>query len=118
MKNILNRLINHEMLTAAEAEVLVNISNGSYNPSQISAFLTVFMMRSISIEELSGFRDALLNCVYVLIYRTITQLIYVEQAVTERHFNISTLASFVAAAGVKVAKHGNYGVSLFLVLVM
>jgi anthranilate phosphoribosyltransferase len=66
-ENILNRLINHEMLTAAEAkEVLVNISNGSYNPSQISAFLTVFMMRSISIEELSGFRDALLElCIRV-----------------------------------------------------
>jgi anthranilate phosphoribosyltransferase len=66
MKNILNRLINHEMLTAAEAkEVLVNISNGSYNPSQI-CFLTVFMMRSISIEELSGFRDALLElCIRV-----------------------------------------------------
>jgi anthranilate phosphoribosyltransferase len=51
MKNILNRLINHEMLTAAEAEVLVNISNGSYKSNLL--FLTVFMMRSISIEELS-----------------------------------------------------------------
>jgi anthranilate phosphoribosyltransferase len=74
-------------------------------------------MRSISIEELSGFRDALLDCVYVLIYRTITQLIYVEQAVTERH-NISTLASFVAAgAGVKVATV-IMEFPLFLVLVM
>ena len=53
MKNILNRLINHEMLSATEAkDVLVNISNGSYNTSQIASFLTVYMMRSVSIEEL------------------------------------------------------------------
>jgi anthranilate phosphoribosyltransferase len=114
MKNILNRLINHEMLTAAEAkEVLVNISNGSYNPSQISAFLTVFMMRSISIEELSGFRDALLElCIRVDLsdYNTID--LCGTGGDGKDTFNISTLASFIAAgAGVKVAKHGNYGVS-------
>jgi len=114
MKNILNRLINHEMLTAAEAkEVLVNISNDSYNPSQISAFLTVFMMRSISIEELSGFREALLDlCIRVDLsdYNTID--LCGTGGDGKDTFNISTLASFIAAgAGVKVAKHGNYGVS-------
>jgi anthranilate phosphoribosyltransferase len=114
MKNILNRLINHEMLTAAEAKnVLVNISNGSYNPSQISAFLTVFMMRSISIEELSGFREALLDlCIRVDLsdYNTID--LCGTGGDGKDTFNISTLASFIAAgAGVKVAKHGNYGVS-------
>ena len=62
MKNILNRLINHEILTKEEAkDVLVNISSGSYNPSQMAAFMTVYMMRSITIEELSGFREALLE---------------------------------------------------------
>ena len=62
MKNILNRLINHEMLSKEEAKnVLINISNGSYNPSQIASFLTVYMMRSISIDELAGFREALLD---------------------------------------------------------
>ena len=62
MKTILNRLINHEILSKAEAkDVLVNISAGNYNTSQISAFLTVYMMRSITIEELSGFREALLE---------------------------------------------------------
>ena len=61
MKEILNRLINHESITTGEAkQVLVNISNGMYNQSQIASFLTVFMMRSITIEELTGFRDALL----------------------------------------------------------
>jgi anthranilate phosphoribosyltransferase len=114
MKNILNRLINHEILTAAEAkDVLVNISNGSYNPSQISAFLTVFMMRSISIEELSGFREALLDlCIRVDLsdYNTID--LCGTGGDGKDTFNISTLASFIAAgAGIKVAKHGNYGVS-------
>ena len=55
MKSILNRLIHHETLSQEEAKtVLVNISNGQYNPSQIASFLTVYMMRNITIEELSG----------------------------------------------------------------
>ena len=67
MKDILNRLINHETLSSEEAkQVIVNISNDMYNPSQIACFLSVFMMRSITIEELKGFRNALLElCVAV-----------------------------------------------------
>ena len=62
MKQILNRLINQESITTEEAKrVLVNISEGQYNQSQIAAFLTVYMMRSITLEELQGFRDALLE---------------------------------------------------------
>ena len=62
MKEILNRLINHESISSEEAkQVLVNISKGKYNQSQIASFLTVYMMRSITIEELQGFRDALLE---------------------------------------------------------
>jgi anthranilate phosphoribosyltransferase len=114
MKTILNRLINHEMLSKEEAKnILVNISNGSYNPSQIASFLTVYMMRSISIDELSGFREALLElCVRVdlSVYNTID--LCGTGGDGKDTFNISTLASFVAAgAGIKVAKHGNYGVS-------
>src|SRR6188768_877068 len=114
MKNILNRLINHEILSKEEAkEVLVNISSGSYNPSQISAFLTVYMMRSISIAELAGFREALLElCIRVDLsdYNTIDLCGTGGDA--KNTFNISTLSSFVVAgAGIKVAKHGNYGVS-------
>ncbi|MBG6062591.1 anthranilate phosphoribosyltransferase [Flavobacterium sp. CG_9.1] len=114
MKNILNRLINHEILSSAEAkDVLVNISNGSYNPSQITAFLTVYMMRSVSIEELSGFREALLDlCIKVDLSAYNTIDLCGTGGDGKDTFNISTLASFVAAgAGVKVAKHGNYGVS-------
>ena len=62
MKHLLNRLINQESISSEEAKkVLVNISNGMYNQSQIASFLTVYMMRSITLEELQGFRDALLE---------------------------------------------------------
>ena len=114
MKTILNRLINHEMLSKEEAKnVLVNISNGSYNPSQIASFLTVYMMRSISIDELSGFREALLElCIRVDLSAYNTIDLCGTGGDGKDTFNISTLASFVTAgAGIKVAKHGNYGVS-------
>jgi anthranilate phosphoribosyltransferase len=114
MKQILNRLINHELLSKEEAKnVLIHISNGSYNTSQIASFLTVYMMRSVSIEELSGFREALLElCIRVNLddYNTID--LCGTGGDGKDTFNISTLAAFVAAgAGIKVAKHGNYGVS-------
>ncbi|WP_281635355.1 anthranilate phosphoribosyltransferase [Flavobacterium marginilacus] len=114
MKNILNRLINHEILSKEEAKnVLVNISSGSYNASQISAFLTVYMMRSISIEELAGFREALLElCIRMDLSNYNTIDLCGTGGDGKDTFNISTLASFIAAgAGIKVAKHGNYGVS-------
>ncbi|KQB39336.1 anthranilate phosphoribosyltransferase [Flavobacterium aquidurense] len=114
MKNILNKLINHEVLSKEEAKnVLINISSGQYNPSQISAFLTVFMMRSITIDELSGFREALLElCVRVDLSAYNTIDLCGTGGDGKDTFNISTLASFISAgAGIKVAKHGNYGVS-------
>ncbi|WP_417940116.1 anthranilate phosphoribosyltransferase [Flavobacterium sp. RS13.1] len=114
MKTILNKLINHEVLTKEEAKnVLINISSGQYNPSQISAFLTVFMMRSITINELIGFREALSElCIRIDLsdYNTID--LVGTGGDGKDTFNISTLASFVTAgAGIKVTKHGNYGVS-------
>lgn len=114
MKNILNKLINHEQLSKAQArDVLVNISEGKYNQSQIAAFITVYMMRSIGIEELEGFRDALLElCIRVDVddYNTID--LCGTGGDGKNTFNISTLASFVTAgAGIHVTKHGNYGVS-------
>jgi len=114
MKNILNRLINHETLSSEEAKnVLVNISHGSYNTSQIASFLTVYMMRSISIEELSGFREALLDlCIRIDLSEHNTIDLCGTGGDGKDTFNISTLASFVTAGtGIKVAKHGNYGLS-------
>ncbi len=114
MKETLNRLINHDILAKEDAKrILVNIAKGDYNTSQIAAFLTVYMMRSITIEELEGFRDALLElCLAV----DLSSYNPVDLCGTggdgKDTFNISTLASFVTAgAGVKVTKHGNYGVS-------
>ena len=114
MKEILNRLINQEKITKQEAKnVLVNISNGKYNSSQIASFLTVYMMRSISVDELDGFREALLElCLPIDLSEFNTVDLCGTGGDGKDTFNISTLSSFVTAgAGVKVAKHGNYGVS-------
>jgi len=114
MKSLLNRLISHETISKEEAKsVLVNISKGEYNQSQIASFLTVYMMRSITVEELEGFRDALLElCIAV----DLSEYNPIDLCGTggdgKDTFNISTLSSFVSAgAGIKVTKHGNYGVS-------
>jgi anthranilate phosphoribosyltransferase len=114
MKQILNRLINQESISSEEAkQVLVNISKGDYNQSQIASFLTVYMMRSITIDELQGFRDALLElCIPVRLEDHNTIDLCGTGGDGKDTFNISTLASFVTAgARVKVTKHGNYGVS-------
>ena len=114
MKEILNRLINHEKISKAEAKnVLVNISKGNYNTSQIASFLTVYMMRSISVAELDGFREALLElCLPIDLSAYNTVDLCGTGGDGKDTFNISTLSSFITAgAGVKVAKHGNYGVS-------
>ncbi|WP_117879869.1 anthranilate phosphoribosyltransferase [Aureibaculum luteum] len=114
MKQILNRLINHETISKEEAKnVLVNISKGEYNPSQIASFLTVYMMRSITVEELEGFRDALLDLCLAVDFSDYNTIDLCGTGGDGKNtFNISTLSSFVAAgAGIHVTKHGNYGVS-------
>lgn len=114
MKKILNELIEHKSLSKASAkQVLVNIAEGKHNTSEIAAFLTTFMMRSIKVEELEGFREALLDlCVAVDLEGQETMDLCGTGGDGKNTFNISTLSSFVAAgAGIKVTKHGNYGVS-------
>ncbi len=114
MKALLSRLINHESISAEEAkQILISISKGDYNQAQIASFLTVYMMRSITVNELQGFRDALLElclAVDLQIYNPID--LCGTGGDGKDTFNISTLSSFITAgAGVAVAKHGNYGVS-------
>ena len=114
MKNILEKLIAKEYLTASEAEKsLIEITKGKHDDIIISSFLTIFMMRSISIDELNGFRNALLNlCVKIDLSDYDTIDLCGTGGDEKNTFNISTLSSFVTAgSGIKVAKHGNYGVS-------
>lgn len=114
MKDILNRLIAHETISTEEAkQIIVNISNDMYNPSQIACFLSVYMMRSITIEELRGFRDALLELCIPIDLSDYNAIDIVGTGGDGKNtFNISTLSSFITAgAGIHVSKHGNYGVS-------
>ena len=114
MKDVLNRLINHETLSKKEAkQIIINISSDLYNSSQIACFLSVYMMRSITIEEIQGFRDALLElCIPIDLSDFNAVDIVGTGGDGKNTFNISTLSSFITAgAGVPVSKHGNYGVS-------
>lgn len=114
MKDILNHLFQYKKLTREQAKgVLIEIAQGKYNNEQISSFLTAFIMRSITLEELSGFRDGLLSlCNRVDLSEHNPMDLCGTGGDGQNTFNISTLSSFiVAGAGVPVAKHGNYGVS-------
>ncbi len=114
MREILNHLYDHKTLRREEAEdVLTRMARGEFNNSQIASFISVYLMRSIKVEELSGFRDALLNLCIPL---DLSDFNTIDMCGTggdgKNTFNISTIASFiVAGAGGHVAKHGNYGVS-------
>lgn len=114
MKELLTRLTQHEKLSRQEAkEALLFVGSGAGDPYQITTFLSVFMMRSIAVEELAGFRDALLElCVAVDLSAYNPIDLCGTGGDGKDTFNISTLSSFVTAgAGIHVAKHGNYGVS-------
>lgn len=112
MKQILYRLFEHQYLGREEARnILQNIAEGRYNDSQIASLITVFLMRSISVEELTGFREALLEMrvpVDLSEYKPID--IVGTGGDGKNTFNISTCSCFVVAgAGYNVVKHGNYG---------
>ena len=114
MKDILNYLFSGGTLSKAEAhQTLVRIAEGHFSDAEIASFLTVFRMRPIKAEELAGFRQALLElCVAIDLsdYNTID--VVGTGGDGKNTFNISTLSCFVlAGAGLKVSKHGNYGLS-------
>lgn len=113
MKQILNELIDHRSLTKESAKsVLVELASGKHNPSQMAAFMTVYMMRSITVDELQGFRDAMLELCVPARFDQPVMDVCGTGGDGKNTFNMSTLSSFVvAAAGQPVAKHGNYGVS-------
>jgi anthranilate phosphoribosyltransferase len=112
MKKLLKHLFEHKTLSQQQAkEVMLNIAKAVYNDTEITAFITVFLMRSITIEELQGFRDGLLELAVPLDLDGYQVMDIVGTGGDGKNtFNISTLACFiVAGAGKKVAKHGNYG---------
>ncbi|NQX82007.1 MAG: anthranilate phosphoribosyltransferase [Flavobacteriaceae bacterium] len=114
MKQILETLFEQKYLSKTQAkEILINIANNKYNEIQIASFMTVFLMRPIQVEELMGFREALLE---LAIKIDLSDYNTIDMCGTggdgKNTFNISTLSSFVVAGtGNKVSKHGNYGVS-------
>jgi anthranilate phosphoribosyltransferase len=114
MKKILQYLFEHKTLSREAAkEVLVNISKGIYNETEIASFTTVYLMRSITINELQGFRDALMELCVTFKLKDHKVLDIVGTGGDGKNtFNISTLSCFiVAGTGNKVVKHGNYGAS-------
>lgn len=113
MKEILQYLFDHNTLSKAVAKsILMEIAYNKFNENEVTAFVTVFLMRTITLEELEGFREALLNLsISVDLGEDLVDIVGTGGD-GKNTFNISTLASFiVAGAGQKVAKHGNYGVS-------
>lgn len=114
MKEILNRLINNQVLSREEArQVLTGLAKGEYNNSQVASFLTVYLMRAITVQELEGFRDAMLELCNPVDLDGFNAIDVCGTGGDGKNtFNISTISSFVVSgAGVHVAKHGNYGVS-------
>uniref|UniRef100_F4C5I6 Anthranilate phosphoribosyltransferase n=1 Tax=Sphingobacterium sp. (strain 21) TaxID=743722 RepID=F4C5I6_SPHS2 len=114
MKRILTHLFESKTFTKEEAyEILTNITSGKYNSSQMAAFMTAYCMRNITVEELAGFRDAMLDLCLKIDFKHYKLIDLCGTGGDGKNtFNISTLASFVVAgAGYQVAKHGNYGVS-------
>ena len=114
MKDLLYRMFEHGNLTREEArDVMLKIADGKYNDSQLAAFMTVFLMRSITTEELTGFRDAILERRLPINFGNTEAIDIVGTGGDGKNtFNISTASCFVVAgAGRKVVKHGNYGAS-------
>lgn len=114
MKSILNDLYQHKRLSKSEAkEILCNIASSKYNDAHLASFMTVFMMRPITADELSGFRDALKELAIKVDFSDFNTVDIVGTGGDGKDtFNISTMTSFiVAGTGQKVAKHGNYSVS-------
>ena len=114
MKDILNRLSKYNTLSQEEAkDILLRIGQGEFNNSHLAAFMAMYMMRPITVEELSGFRAALMElCVPIDLSAYDGMDLCGTGGDGKNTFNISTLSAFVVAAcGQNVVKHGNYGVS-------
>ncbi|AZI32004.1 anthranilate phosphoribosyltransferase [Kaistella carnis] len=114
MKEILQYLFDHQTLSKAQAKsILLEISKNIFNEIEVTSFVTVFLMRSITLAELEGFTEALHQLAPKIDLGTEDLVDIVGTGGDGKNtFNISTLASLVVAGtGQKVAKHGNYAAS-------
>lgn len=114
MKEILQYLFNHNTLSKSEAKaMMIEIAQNKFNAAEVTAFISVFLMRSITLTELEGFREALLQMAVSVDIDAGNAIDIVGTGGDGKDtINISTLASFVVAGtGQKVTKHGNYGAS-------
>lgn len=114
MKEILQYLFNHYTLSKSEAKaIMLEIAHNKFNDAEITAFISVFLLRNITLQELEGFREALLQMAVPVTLEEDGLLDIVGTGGDGKNtINISTLASFVVAGtGQKVSKHGNYGAS-------
>jgi anthranilate phosphoribosyltransferase len=114
MKQTLTYLFAQNTLSMGEAKaILLRIGQGEFSDAEIASFLTVYLMRKITPQELAGFREALLELCIPLNFSEYNTIDVCGTGGDEKNtFNISTAAAFViAGAGYKVVKHGNYGVS-------
>jgi len=111
---MLNQLLEHSTLTSSQAkELLYKMAKAEINEAGLASILTVFRMRALTLEELSGFRTGLLELAQTVDLSDFETIDVCGSGGDNREsFNISTCAAFiVAGAGVKVAKHGNYAAS-------
>jgi len=111
MKSVLERVLNHELLTREETKnILIGITRSEYPDEQITALLTGLQMRGITVDELLGFRDGILETGAPAILNSDRYIDVVGTGGDRKNtFNISTTSCFViAGAGYRVAKHGNF----------
>ena len=114
MKEILTTLFENKTLSREVSKnILINIASGKYNTPQVAAFMSVYLMRNITVQELTGFQEAMLELCQQVKFDSAESIDIVGTGGDGKDtFNISTLACFITAgAGIKVTKHGNYGVS-------
>ena len=116
MKNTLTKIIERQPLTFQEAKnIIYAIAEEKINDAQIVAILVGLQMRGLQLDEIKGFREALLElCLPIELDGNNALDLCGTGGDGKNTFNISTTTSFVVSAmGYKVIKHGNYGVSSF-----
>jgi len=112
LKELIEKLIDHQDLSLQESEAAIHEMLKQANPHQIAAFLVLMRAKRETVEELVGIMNAMEHFM-VAVPTCVPVLDIVGTGGDKAHtVNISTGASILAASmGVKIAKHGNRSVS-------